>query len=361
MDFSSMPHIGYGQLAERLNKEIIAKRIPVHGSLELTFRCNLRCVHCYCNLSAGDRDALTNELTTEEVYHILDQIAEAGCLWLLITGGEPLLRKDFLEIYGYAKKRGFLITLFTNGTSITRRIADHLAEWRPHLVEISLYGATKETYESITRVPGSFDRCNRGIDLLLERELPLGLKTMAMTLNHGEISLIKEYADNLGVRFRFDPALNPRLDGAKTPCHYRLSPEEVVALDRMDEKRAGEWRAFCERAIRPYHSDDLFLCGAGVSTFHIDPYGKMSACEMIRSQSFDLRKGSFEKGWHESLPRFLAVKAEGPYPCGRCELMPLCGQCPGWSHLEHGDLETSVAYLCRIAHLRAEAFHPKTS
>ena len=98
-----------------------------------------------------------------------------------------------------------MTTVFTNGTVLTPEIADHLAEWRPHLVEITLYSAAKETYEKISQAPGSFERCKRGIDLLLEREIPLGLKTMAMTLNHGEIHLMKEYADKLGMRFRFDP------------------------------------------------------------------------------------------------------------------------------------------------------------
>jgi radical SAM protein with 4Fe4S-binding SPASM domain len=361
MECPGIPQIGYAEFAERLNKEMTTKRIPIQGSLELTFRCNLRCVHCYCNLSTADREALSGELTTGEICHILDQIAAAGCLWLLLTGGEPLLRRDFLEIYSYAKKRGFVITVFTNGTTLTPEIADCLAEWRPFQVEISLYGLTKETYENITQIPGSFELCIRGIDLLLERNIPLGLKTIAMTLNHGEIPQMKEYADKRCLQFRFDPSINPRLDGSKTPCNYRLSPEEVVSLDRNDEKRDREWRDLFERIIRPYCSDELFLCGAGVSSFHIDPYGKMSACEMIRSQSFDLRRGSFGEGWHEALPPFLAAKARGPYPCGRCELMPLCGQCPGWSYLEHGDLESPVGYLCRIAHLRAEAFSSRTS
>ena len=114
MEHPPLSAISYAQFSERLNKQVIAKRIPINGSFELTFRCNLRCVHCYCNLPLNDQDAIEKELTSEEVLHIFDQIAEAGCLWLLLTGGEPLVRKDFLEIYTYAKKKGFLITLFNN-------------------------------------------------------------------------------------------------------------------------------------------------------------------------------------------------------------------------------------------------------
>ncbi len=359
MECSDIVNISYAQLGERLYKQVVAKRIPINGSFELSFRCNLRCAHCYCNLPLNDQDAIEKELTTEEVFNIFDQISEAGCLWLLITGGEPLVRKDFLEIYTYAKKKGFIITLFTNGTLITPEIADYLAEWRPFSVEITLYGATKETYEGITRIPGSFKRCKRGIDLLLERKIPLGLKTMVMILNHDELCQIKEYAEGLGLKFRFDPIPNPRLDGTKTPCTFRLSPEEVVKLDLADEKRVKEWENFCERFIGPFKSDDLFICGAGVCSFHIDPYGQMSACEMIRFQSYDLRCGSFEQGWHKSIPKFLTLKPKGDYKCGQCDLISLCGQCPGWAWLENGNPEAPVEYLCQIAHLRAGAFNIK--
>ena len=361
MECPRIPNISYTQFGEQLYEQALAKRLPLNGSIELTFRCNLRCVHCYCNLPASDQGAINEELKTDEVLHIFDQIAEAGCLWLLITGGEPLLRKDLVEIYAYAKEKGFITTLFTNGTLLTQEVADCLADLPPRSVEITLYGATQETYERITGVPGSFSRCKEGIELLLERGIPLGLKTMAMTLNRDEVFQIKEYAEELGAKFRFDPILNPRLDGTKTPCNFRLSPEEVVSLDLADEKRVKEWREFCDRFVGPYHSDSLFDCGAGISTFHIDPYGQMSACEMIRFQSYDLRSGTFQEGWYEAIPRFLELKPRGDYACGRCELSSLCGQCPGWAWLEHANPETPVDYLCDIAHLRAKAFHTKNS
>jgi radical SAM protein with 4Fe4S-binding SPASM domain len=359
MECSRIPSIRYTKFAKGLEKQIISRRIPFDGSIELTFRCNQRCAHCYCNLPVNDQETIEKELTTREIFRILDQIAEAGCLWLLITGGEPLLRKDFLEIYTYAKKKGFLITLFTNGTLLTSKIADYLAEWPPFSVEITLYGVRKETHEKVTGIPGSLESCIRGIDLLLERKIPLKLKTMAMTLNHEEVFKIKEFAEQLGVKFRFDPELNARLDGSKAACDFRLEPEEVVKLDLADERRAKKWEQFCEKFIGSPETNNLYICGAGVSLFHIDPYGQLSPCEMIRFQNYDLRGGSFEEGWGLSIPEFLALKPTGDYPCGKCELISLCGQCPGKAWLEHGNPETSVDYLCQIARLRAEAFNIK--
>ena len=361
MPYPEIPTFDSIQYFELLNRKINARRIPVEGSMELTHRCNLRCVHCYCNLPANDEEAAQAELRTDEILGILDQAAEAGCLWLLLTGGEPLLRKDFREIYTHAKKKGFIVTLFTNGTMVAPEIADFLKAWPLHSVEITLYGATQETYEKITRVPGSYRKCLRGIELLLEKEIPLSLKTMVMTLNEGELPKIKAFAEERGLKFRFDPMLNPRLDGTKGPCKFRLPPEKVIQLDLEYEERSDEWKEFCKKFITPLSSEYLFNCGAGISTFHIDPYGKMSPCQMARFRSHDLRRAPFREVWEDHIPATLKLKPQGDYPCGRCELISLCGQCPGWAWLEEQSLEEPIEYLCRIAHLRAEAFVQKES
>ena len=354
MECQPVPQMSYAQFGERLNRRVFAERIPISGSIELTFRCNLRCVHCYCNLPQSDQQAIETELETEEVYRLLDQIAEAGCLWLLITGGEPFLRDDFLDIYTYAKKKGFITTLFTNGTLLTPAIADALVEWPPFLVEITLYGATKETYERITGIPGSFARCQRGIDLLLERKIPLGLKTMAMTVNRAEIDQLQAYAEKLGVSFRFDPLVNQRLDGSEKPCRFRLSPEEAVNLEVTDEKRLKEWQALYDRSNGIFIDDRLFTCGAGISTFHIDPYGRLSVCVMSRFASYDLRQGLFEEGWSEFVPQLLRLKAEDAQKCSHCKFMAVCAQCPGWAWVETGHPGGIVEHLCQVAHLLGE-------
>src|SRR3990172_897076 len=198
-------------------------RSPLQGTLEITPRCNNRCVHCYVTHCPVEPDK--KELSYQEYRHLLDVLAEAGCIWLIITGGEPMVRKDFLDIYTYAKEKGFIIVLFTNGTLITPEIADHLGRWRPKTVEITMYGATRETYERVTGVPGSFERCVRGIELLAERRIPLALKAMALTINRHEINDIKKYAQKLGAEFRYDPVVWPRLDGVKEPQRVRLEPE----------------------------------------------------------------------------------------------------------------------------------------
>ena len=173
--------------------------------------------------------------------------AASGCS---TPGGEIFARKDFLEIYTYAKKKGFLITLFTNGTIINEQIADYLAEWPPFAIEITLYGRTRETYEALTAIPGSYDRCLRGIKLLKERGLPLKLKTVATSINKHEVLAMRQFAEEeLGVEFKMDGQINPRIDCSQSPLAVRLTPEEVVALDMQCSEgseripQAGEARS----------------------------------------------------------------------------------------------------------------------
>ncbi len=358
VDCEHIPIVKYGEFSKRIHDKVADSRLPIGGSIEITSRCNLFCAHCYINLPAGSDSEKEKELSYDEICHILDAIAEEGCLWLLITGGEPLLRKDFLDIYKYAKEKGFLITLFTNGTLITEEIADYLWDWPPFSVEVTVYGRTKETYERVTKVSGSFEKCMRGINLLLERKIPLKLKAVIMSLNFSEINDMKKWAEeDLGLPFRFDPLINLRLDGLDNPSHVRISSGDVVALDIYDEKRMKAWMEFCEKFVGPRtKKEKVFLCGAGINSFHIDSYGYLTPCVLVRSKKISLRNGSFKDAYYRWLPEIINQKSVKNTKCSTCEIMAVCGQCPGWSELEHGDMETPVEYLCEIAHLRARKF-----
>ncbi|MGE5125203.1 MAG: radical SAM protein, partial [Betaproteobacteria bacterium] len=226
---------GYTEFTNRLHGRVGKQRIPLDVSIEVTRRCPLQCAHCYNNLPMADREARSRELSREEHFRLLDELAAAGSLWVLFTGGEIFARADFLDIYLYAKRKGFLVTLFTNGTLITKRIADTLAEYRPFSIEITLYGRTREAYERLTGVPGSYDRCLDGIRLLRERGLPLFLKTVAVSINRNEIPGMKRFVEEeLGLPFKFDAMMTPRIDCSASPLEVRLRPEEVVELDLAD-------------------------------------------------------------------------------------------------------------------------------
>ena len=353
-----MEQIRYSDFSGRIHKESIATRTPLNGSIEVTRRCPLRCVHCYNNLPAHDK-VRSAELTYEEHCRILDELAEVGCLWLLYTGGEIFLRTDFLDIYAYAKKKGLLITLFTNGVLINKEIADCLAEWPPFMIEITLHGYTKETYERVTGVSGSYERCLRGIELLRQRGLPLRLKTVALTTNKHELEDMKSFAKSLGLEFRFDAMINPRLDQSLRPLAARLSPEEAIELDLTDEKVLAEWKTYAARfkgpVNAPEHWDDLFHCGAGISSFSIDPYGDLQACGFCTGDRWNLRLRSFREGWENAIKQTRSKKITRVTKCTRCEIKSVCGMCPALGELENDDAEEPVDHLCRVAHLRTKA------
>ena len=241
----------YGAFSDQIHRAAVSRNLPLDGTFEMTHRCPLTCAHCYNNLPMGDTAARDRELTRDEHYRLLDELVEAGGMWLLYTGGEIFARRDFLDIYTRARQNGFLITLFTNGNLVTARVADHLAAYRPFAIEITLYGRTRETYERLTGIPGSFDKCMRGIDVLLERGLPLALKTVAVSINKHEVWDMQRFADDLGVEFKFDTAMNPRIDCSQSPLAVRLSPEDVVAFDLEDPKRMNEWEIFAEKNFKP--------------------------------------------------------------------------------------------------------------
>jgi radical SAM protein with 4Fe4S-binding SPASM domain len=347
----------YGEFSTQVHQRHQGRRVPAEVSIEVTHRCPLECQHCYNNLPMSDPQARHLELSIEEYTRLFDELVEAGCLWILFTGGEIFARKDFLDIYTQAKKRGFLITLFTNGTMITPKIADHLAEYRPFSIEITLYGATRETYETLTRIPGSFDRCMRGIHLLLERGLPLRLKTVPTTVNYHEVYEMKRLAEEeLGVEFKFDPLVNPRTDCSQSPLDVRLTPEQAVALEFRDPTRMAEYFRLFEKeqsfAGQPM-PEKRYTCGGGHNGCAVDPNGNMTICVLSHQDGYNLREGSFRAGWDGPLQQIRAIPTTRETICTNCQIRSLCSMCPANGELENGDPESPVDFLCQVAHLRA--------
>ena len=350
----------YGEFSRSVHGHYSGQRAPLSVSIEVTRRCPLDCLHCYNNLAMADQEARSRELNKEEHFRLLDDLADLGCLWLLYTGGEIFARKDFLEIYAYAKQKGFLITLFTNGTLITERVADYLQQSPPFAIEITLYGRTKETYEALTGIEGSYERCLRGVVLLRDRGLPLKLKTVPTTVNKHEVVAMKDFAEQeLHLDFKFDSLINPRIDCSQSPLAVRLSPEEVVLLDLHWPKIAAEHREAAQRDLKlsseSVQSDTVYSCGGGIDSFALDPYGHMSICVLSHQDTYDIRSGSVKEGWELFLRKVRARERRRISKCVKCRIRSLCSMCPANGELENGDAESPVDFLCEVAHLRAMA------
>jgi len=284
----------------QLGVRLAGQRFPYSGQWELTYRCNLKCMMCYTDCM-NTPEAIRRELEYSEVIRILDELYEAGCLYLCFTGGEPLCRPDFLDIYTYAKKKGFLLTIFTNGTLITPKIAEYWARYRPYMIEISFHGNTKTSFDQITQKENSYEKCLSGIRLILERELPLRLKSLGMTLNQHEILEIKKKVDALGdrVQYKFSSDLRENLDQTTSPLQFQLPSNVIAEIEQKDD-------AMREERERQEHIDSEYDldCGGGRYKFHIDAYGGLQLCSLNRRRSYDLRKGSFREGFYAYLPDF---------------------------------------------------------
>ena len=348
---------------------MMRRRAPIGFDLELTARCNLDCRHCYINVPAGDRAAKARELSVAEIDRIGGEAAALGVVWCLLTGGEPLLRRDFLDAYLTLKKKGLLLSVYTNGTLIGREHIDLFRQYPPRDIELTVYGVTRETYERVTRVPGSFNAFRRGLGLLKAGGVRVRLKAMALRSNVHELPRIAEFCRRETKDFfRFDPFLHLRLDRDATRNKEieaeRLTAAEVVAIERADAERFRALEEYCDVIIPPEAEGSecrhLFRCGAGQRNFAVGPDGSFKLCSSLVHPEFvhDLRRGSLAQAWQHFVPKVLKreTDAEGFLArCARCRIVNLCLWCPANAYLETGEVDASVDKFCQMAHAREEA------
>ena len=351
------------------------KRIPLSFDLEVTARCCNNCRHCYINLPPDDPTALRDELTLEEIGNIADQAVSLGSLWCLLTGGEPLIREDFLDLYQLLKKKGLLVSVFTNACLITEKHIKLFKDYPPRDVEVTVYGATEETYERVTRMPGSYAAFHRGLAQLLEGGIKVNLKTMALRSNAHELPAIARFCrEGTKDLFRFDPILQLRFDGNEERngeiLAERLSAEEIIAIDEADPKRSAALEKRCskpEMAILSQEvTDRLFQCGAGGGSFAVSYNGLFRLCPSLweRDCLYNLRLGTLSDAWFDFVPRVLAQTSTNHEFLARCRICPLmnqCQWCPAQAYLECGRMDEWCEYFCRVTHIRAETFGKRES
>lgn len=339
-------------IARDLFRKFYHFRIPLSGSIEFTRRCNLNCVHCYIPEESKNGRNGDKELSTAQWIKIIDQITDAGCLSLLITGGEPFLRNDFETIYTHAKNKGMLITLFTNGVLLNNRLIDLFKDLPPHTIEITLYAANAGTYERITRSKGVFDRLVQSIYQLRDHNLPLKLKTMLMTMNQHEFFDMIRFAEDLGVEFRFDPGLFPGFGGDRTPLGFRLPPHRAVEMEFADVRTRMKWIDFFKKKTTlSTNTDRMYNCGAGCVSFHIDTGGFLHPCLMTPHIRVDTKNRPFPECWREIVNKIEGLKSQNP-DCDKCALKMYCAFCPAFFRLETGNENIRSQYLCDLGKIR---------
>jgi radical SAM protein with 4Fe4S-binding SPASM domain len=337
---------------------IADRRIPLMGTLELTSRCNLKCVHCYLGPQEEQWKKRSQEMSTEKVFSVIDEVAAAGTLYLLITGGDPMVHRDFKKVYRYAREKGLLVTVFCDGILVNDEIIELFTELPPFVVEVSLYGATAEVYEAVTRVKGSYPRAIKGIKKLLDNGVKVSLKTVLMTVNQHEIEGMRAIAASFGVPFRMDNAIFPCLpNSSKDPLQYRVSPKEAVQAELSDPKRVDDWMKYIDRQAAVPRGETTYRCGAGVNSFHVDPFGFASPCLMTTQYKHSLHEKSFESLWNKELVQLRSHKPRESYGCNTCDMQTACASCPGFNYQETGEEDVKSQYVCDTTKERWEAIH----
>ncbi len=336
----------FSDFSVSIDSAAIEKRLPYMCALELTYRCNQSCRHCYCNLGVNDKRK-SDELSTQEIKTILDEAAEAGCFWLLLTGGEVLVREDFWEIYFHALRKGLLVEVFTNGSLIDEAAAKRFSEFPPLGIDISIYGANPSLHDKVTRVEGSFKRTMQGLEWLRKYKVKFSLKTILLTLNRGDLEAMRVLAAALNAKFRFDTLVCPRTDGGMSPAQYRLSAEQMAELDLDEDYEA------CEKVFSGFWNkkpDEALTCGGGVFAFNINPYGVLSPCTMFSSFQYPLRGVPFVETWKKLVSEHDMKQDDLTAPeCRSCSMVFICSNCPAWSEIEVKSLNKKVDYICEYA------------
>lgn len=317
------------------------RRVPLNVHLELTYRCNLQCIHCYCVVEhSQEAEVEKHELTYEEITRLLDDLAEMGTLYLTLSGGEVLIRRDFFDIAAYVKQRGFAFRIFTNGIGLTEERVARIAALEPLTVELSLYSADAAIHDGITRVPGSFDQLIRHVLLLKAHGLRIYLKSVVMKPNVAGLQKLRQLGNDLGVfKHTFGCELSPRINGdIHHPSHYQLGEEEL-----FDYLASPVW----QKQLQPIPqgppeevAKQSQTCAPAINGCCIDPYGNVLPCTAFRIPIGNIRQKPFKELWCSPPPPIqdlLSVQTYADLPeCRSCELVGFCHRCPGDNLLERG-------------------------
>ena len=342
-DFSLKIHTRYGQI-DRVIK----------AQMELTYRCNLHCVHCYTD-PYNAREFFSREMTFAEITRILDEMADLEILYLNLTGGDIFMRSDFFQIYDYAYRKGFLLMLYTNGTLFTRAIVDRLKQAPPFSIDISCHSVNEGAFDRFTQVPGSFRQFMKGMELLRSSGLPFCFKTKAMNWNKEEIPQIRYFVESFGQSFGFSTSLSPRLNGDLSSLEYRLSPEDLRVLDDQEQDREDEE----EPCNEPYTAgasppERLYRCGCATNGIHINARGELGTCTMQYEHRASLREHTLQDAIAKVFGEVRARRYTTTSPCRTCAIYLFCAKTPSDARRETGDAEAPIPYDCDVALDRAE-------
>lgn len=348
-----------GTAERRLFIHAREKNIPINGSMELLPLCNMNCDMCYVRLTRHEMEKQGRMRTGSEWLALGREMVDAGVMFLLLTGGEPLMHPDFKEIYLGLKKMGLVLTVNTNGTLIDEEWADFFAKHKPRRINITLYGADEKAYQNLCHYSCGFDRTVNAVHLLRRRNVDVRLGCTLTDSNEADIDRLFDIAVNLGVPMRMDPYVMPAIRERDKPFEEqdRMLPERaakasVLSLRHtMGDLMFEEYRRLMIGRVDAFQEGVEQLCEngchAGRCSFTINWQGKMCPCVVSSEPSADVFEMGFEAAWRHVSSEFQAIRYCSQ--CSNCRLRPVCRTCALACLLETGDYLGRPDYLCRFA------------
>lgn len=339
---------------DALRRRAAAAGLPLHATLALTHRCNFRCVHCYVLPNAGAPEA---ELATGDWLAVAQEAAAAGCFSILLTGGEPLLRADFADIYLGIRKLGIHVMLFTNASRVDARIIEVLRSAPPRLIEVSVYGATPETYRAVTGRAEAHGEVERGVALLRAAGLPVRLKTILMQPNRHEFAALRARVAAGEPAMRYDAVIQPRFPGDAAVAQLRVPPAEVAELElRVIPGLAGQWQAQQHRRPPPPPGGEvpLYACAAGGISFYMSAAGLVQPCVSAVRHGVPWQRGRLLEAFRATRRAVQSLRIPAQHECAACGDRVFCGSCPPIAELECGAETGKCAYACALARARRQ-------
>ncbi|MCD7818433.1 MAG: radical SAM protein, partial [Lachnospiraceae bacterium] len=341
--------------------------IPINGTFELTPLCNMDCRMCFIRLNRQEMDPVGSIVTTQHWLELAKDAKKAGTMFILLTGGEPLLHPDFKTIYQGLRKLGMILTINTNGTLIDREFACMLGQDKPRRVNITLYGASNESYNRICHNPNGFDQVMNGIKLLMEQKVDIKLNGTLTPDNANETESLIQIAEDLGLYLKIDTYLYPAHRERIHPFDEsrRLNAWEAANRNLQIKRRqlpAEEYAAYRKYMLDMEEKGASSLsrpdacrnmdCRAGKSAFWITWHGKMTPCVFMDTPSCDVFQSGFEKSWEELLEKTARIRL--PKECGTCPMRHCCQICAASACLETDHYHKKPNYMCEYTHTLLE-------
>lgn len=317
-------------LLEEMTDKALALNIPLNVQLDLTYRCNEKCVHCY--LDHNDH----GEMTTAEIRHLLDEMAEAGVFVLTMSGGEIFLRRDFFEILEHARRLMFCVKLKTNAVLIREREAARLRDLDVESIQISIYSHRPEVHDAITLIPGSLKRSINAIRFLKSQGLKVIIANVLMTQNMQDYPGVRALAAELGVECTLDPTVTPMMDGNRSVLGLGVDVTTLRDVFR-DSALVGNVDEFCAIPAKAGESElDATPCSAGHSACYVSPYGDVFPCVQFPLPTGNVRKQRFIDIWRHSdeMNDVRSIRVKDLTTCPSCSHASTCTRCPGLAYME---------------------------